>query len=345
MNSINTPQQILHLSQSEKEINHPSRKRLGYHVYLSYYFKLFATLDNDDKRGIMIENNIWEDEDDISIDSTLTPRRPMYYEITRAAARRWNAMDLDTKEAWKERAGRLNSRPRMDGTFENVPNAIIESSITDNVLQSLSQDWVNFVRQFKQCILLKSRHHSRVPTSEKIYKFGNEKVVMYSQIYRIFYFNHLLKVTIFGMPLYSKLLPHEVPYQSKKQTIIHLFSHRRISELLNFGGLAAATQYKDGLKYLCCAKVNLKRRGKNSIGYVIDEEGDELKIKMETGQLVQMRKPDFDKQNGRYKYEQQENDSGNQSESFSLTQLWPLRIKINLSGQASFIMSVATYND
>ncbi len=99
MNSINTPQQILHLSQSEKEINHPSQKRIGYHVYLSYYFKLFATLDNDDKRGIMIEYNIWEDEDDISIDSTLTPRRPMYYEITRAAARRWNAMVPDVKDA------------------------------------------------------------------------------------------------------------------------------------------------------------------------------------------------------------------------------------------------------
>jgi hypothetical protein len=88
MNSINTPQQILNLPQSEKEINHSSQKQIGYHVYLSY-FKLFATLDNDDKRGVMIEYNVWEDEDDkMSIDSTLTPQRPMYYEITRAAARR-----------------------------------------------------------------------------------------------------------------------------------------------------------------------------------------------------------------------------------------------------------------
>jgi hypothetical protein len=105
--------------------------------------------------GIMIEYNVWKDEDDMSIDSTLMPQHPMYYEITQVAARKWNTMIPDIKDAWKQRATVLNSCPRMDGTFQNVPTSIINSSITDNVIQSLTQDWVNFVRQFKPCVLLK----------------------------------------------------------------------------------------------------------------------------------------------------------------------------------------------
>ena len=93
------------------------------------------------------------------------------------------------------------------------------------------------------------------------------------------------------MPLFSKLLARELPYVTKKQTIVHILPHRRISELLNFGGLEAATHYKNGLKYMCCDKVNLKRRGKNSSGYVLDEGSNELTIKSETGEFIRMKKP------------------------------------------------------
>ena len=150
------------------------------------------------------------------------------------------------------------------------------------------------------------------------------------------------------MPLFSKLFTHELAYITKNQTIIHLISHRRISELIRFGGSDAATHYKNGLKYMCCAKVNLKRRGMNSIGYVIDEEGDNLIIRRDTGEVIEVKRPDFDSARGTYVYETDAGagyDSGHQSEIFSLSQLWPSRIKINKSGHASFIMSVATLNE
>jgi hypothetical protein len=50
-------------------------------------------------------------------------------------------------------------------------------------------------------------------------------------------------------------------------------------ELLNFGKLGVDTHFKHRLVYLFCAKVNLKREGKNNIGYEFDEEENELKIK------------------------------------------------------------------
>ena len=52
-----------------------------------------------------------------------------------------------------------------------------------------------------------------------------------------------------------------------------------MSELFIFGGLSGAEFYKDGLKYVSCAKVNLRNnRGRNIIGYVMDE--DHLSLKM-----------------------------------------------------------------
>jgi hypothetical protein len=83
---------------------------------------------------------------EISIDSTQTPQHPMYYKVKNTAAQKWNAINVDIKEVWKEKAGQLKSCLQMDGTFENVPSSIKESSKTDNVLQPLSQDcWVNLV--------------------------------------------------------------------------------------------------------------------------------------------------------------------------------------------------------
>ena len=146
------------------------------------------------------------------------------------------------------------------------------------------------------------------------------------------------------MPLFSKLFPHELAYITKNQTIIHLISHRRISELIRFGGSDAATHYKNGLKYMCCAKVNLKRRGNNIFGYAIDEGSDKLIVRRDTGDIIEVRKPEFDRVRETYVYETSY-DSGHQSEMFSLSQLWPLQIKISKSGHASFIMSVATLNE
>jgi hypothetical protein len=81
----------------------------------------------------------------MSIDSTLMIQHPMYYEIIQVAARKWNTMIPDVKDAWKKRVTVLYSCPRMDGTFQNVPTSIMNSSITDNVIQSLTQDLVNFM--------------------------------------------------------------------------------------------------------------------------------------------------------------------------------------------------------
>ena len=157
---------------------------------------------------------------------------------------------------------------------------------------------------------------------------------------QIVFLNHLLKVSIFGSPLYSNLQSHEITHKGKKQTVLHLFSHRRLSELLKFGGLDATTFYKNGIKFICCAKVNLKKGEKNMIGYVIDETENALMVKVDgETELIRINRPTYDRNNGRYLYYPPCDQS---SGTYSLSQLWPVRFKINVTGNSSFILSVTT---
>ena len=86
MESILTPEEVINLPLFDKEINHHSRKRIGYHVYLSYYFKLISTLDYERKRQILVQCHVRDDDDAIYVDSTMTPRQPLCYEMTKAAS-------------------------------------------------------------------------------------------------------------------------------------------------------------------------------------------------------------------------------------------------------------------
>ena len=152
--------------------------------------------------------------------------------------------------------------------------------------------------------------------------------------------------TIFGSPLFSVLLPHEIVHKSKNQVIIHLFSHKRISKLFTFGGLSACNfQNKKLNTYNYCvgAKVNMTVKGKGDVvGYVIDENANKLIVRMiiEDGkyEIVEVDRPVYDEIRGRYKYPQ-----GESFDSIAISQLNPYRIKLNTkSGQTCFIFT--TYN-
>jgi hypothetical protein len=170
-----------------------------------------------------------------------------------------------------------------------------------------------------------------------VFKFGKEEVRKSNQVYRCFYLNFLLKSTIFGSNL-SNILPSELKYQTKNQVILHILSNRRMNELLTFGGISASTLKKDGCEFICCAKANLKgRNGMNVIGYVIDEEGEDLMIRIMDVERedISVARPRFDEMNGTYIY------SESQSGHYSLTELWPVRFKLNCSGQSYLLMSVS----
>ena len=162
------------------------------------------------KCEIMRENGVWsrdvEADDDSSIDSILTAEvEPSCHEVMKAAGHNWSTrMGDDKKQAWKDRAELLNNRPRTDGTFDCVPLEIYHAEVEKVLLISLTMEWVNFTKAIKGCIYrnVKGNQAANLGLS---YKFGKERIVLFSQCYKSFHLNMLLKLTIFGSPLFSKL--------------------------------------------------------------------------------------------------------------------------------------------
>ena len=339
MDFFTSANEIIQLPISDKERNHHSRQRRGYHVYLSSFCRKFSLLEYDEKREVLIDLKIWRREDiESDDDSVITPRQPAPDEVMKAAGRVWAASTVEVKNAWGERANELNTLPMNDGTFESVPQVLVNNSLRIEVMHSLTMDWQHTASLFKRSML--SNKNRMIRTSEKRYKFGREEVVLHAQTYRSFFMNYMLKLTIFGNPLFCNLFPYEIPYRLKKQTIIHIHSHRRMSELFSFGGLDASELCKDGVKYIICGKVNLRKGRKNIIGYIMDEDEEMLHIKVE-GEMenIKIRRPAYDSEHGIFQY----NPHMAQALTYSLSQLWPVRMKIKESGQIAYILSIHTF--
>ena len=338
MNMIALPNQVIALPNTQREINHTSRQRIGYHVYLSYYFHLFSILSIADQKEIMYYHNIWYHDGyatDSSNNSILTPRCPVYYEITRAAAVKWRSYSIEMKTAWTTRAASLNERPPNDGNFESIPTQLVDDenpqSINGNIIiQSLSTDWVNLSRLLRNTLL----PSTRITRREKQYRFGNEVVRLCFQKYRVFYLNYILKLSIFGYPLFSNLHPHEIVLRKKREVILHIYSHERASNLMTFGGVNACSIIKNGKRFLMSAKVNLKNTaGLNRIGYVIEENGNMLNVLLDglclDDPFLCLERPLYNPDLGTFVFTDQ-NSASHEGETYQLSHIWPIRIKMNV---------------
>ena len=334
---------ILALPISEKERNHRSRDRKGYHVYLSAFYFRYSEMNCDEKKEYLVEKRLMREEDmyESDADSTDTPIQPPNGLVMKAAGRTWQQMSAGAKNAWKERADKLNTQPRRCGKFNTIPHVLEQNNLRMSVMDSLTMDWRNTVSLFHRSMVVNKK--KIIEKSQMAYTFGKERVVLQTQSYRSFHMNHLLKLTIFGNPLFCNLLPYEIPYRTKNQAILHIYSKKRISELLTFGGLDATELYKDGLKYVLCPKVNLRKGRRNIIGYVMDENENMLVIKVEgAATYIRVRRPQYDTEHGQFNY-----NNPNEAQaltSYSLSQLWPIRMKVNSSGLIAYIISVHTYS-
>ena len=343
MNFFRTPAEIIAIPITEKERNHESRQRHAYHIFVSMFFKKFKELNYDEKKETLQELRLWRYNDNgyESDDSVITQPQATVGDIIRAAGKVWRESSLEIRNAWKERADRLNSRELSDGTFDYIPGVLIvdRNSLRQNVMLSLTADWKYTGKMLKTALVLNKK--KICVNAYNSYKFGNERVVLYTQTYRSFLMNHMLKLTIFGSPLFSNLQNHEVPYRMRNQTVLHFYSYRRITELLTFGGLEATCIYKDNLKYIMCLQVNLKRGRRNIIGYVVDEdENDRIVIKVEgENEKVYIPRPIYNAHEGKFDF----NPCRDQTLTYQLSQFWPIRMKINASGTVSIIFSVYSF--
>ena len=177
-----TINQINNLLFTTAEAQHCSQKRVGYHVYLSYFFNEFGELLYEEKRQKMVDAQIWRrwdlivEEDE---DSVMTPRQPKPYEIMQLAARRWRNLGVGTKKAWKNRAGRLNELPRTERSFSVVPASVWTPSMEANIKIALTQEWNAFVTNMRRATVLNEKKMTQF--TEITYKYGRELVKVQNQ--------------------------------------------------------------------------------------------------------------------------------------------------------------------
>lgn len=324
--NILEPIDVEQLKMNDKEKEHKSRNRLGYHVFLSRYVEDFKLLPIHIKRHLIFENlhiNLFP-PDDQSIDSTnsiLLERVPYQY-VMKSACREWSIVySNQLKQAWKKRALKLNRR-KLPGKFIKIPREI-NDSVNTKLMQSLTYEWQMLVRAMKFCIT----RPPRIGLCRRQISFGKERVTLMSQAYREMPFSYLLELTIFGQN-YSKLNKKEIILNGKKTMLLHISSKQRMNYIFKKEA-SCATEFttknqKNNIIHGCCGKVNILRNGQNVLGYILAETKTKWHCLLATNELIKLDVPTFNKDENKYIFPI---NFCNQ-----VTMYWPIRILLRKNG-------------
>ena len=126
------PEEISELPISTKEENHPSRQRLGYHLFLGYYFSKYSDLSPAEKHGLFLD-------DDSSFDSTDDPKIVHASQLMPHAGQAWRDLPDPQKNAWNLRASLLNDRP-IPGHLDRLPVEVQVDGVELNTKNAIEVD-------------------------------------------------------------------------------------------------------------------------------------------------------------------------------------------------------------
>ena len=340
----NTPILIRKLKLNEKEKDSRSRKRLGFHVYLSRYFYDFLKLP------LVQQHNYAYVEfghrlggyrlDDSSIDSTSSVWQEKVHHtlVHKFACNRWRyVLSVGEKNAWNNRARILN-RKKLAGKFLRLPWSDTETAsnnsgrsnnntgdmTTTNVLESLSYEWRELVVFLKRCITTRPR----ALLFDKYIKLGYEKIYVGSQTYRDVKLSYLVELSLFGRD-FVLMHPSEIIMKTKTQVLFHISNQKRMKELFSKEDMNA-TEFKMGNnknKYIqtCCGKVSLTYRNKSIIGYIIDVSQGRWKILLANNKFIHKAPLIFDSEKKDYIYPT--------NGQYIIDEYWPIRILLSFKGR------------
>ena len=325
-----TPHRIVNLPRSKKELENSSRSRKGYHTYVSHFFSDFKLLSKEQQETVLVDRGIWDESDDLSVDSVMTPRTVKSYEILKAASFQWRDFPIGAKAAWNKRAAGLNLLP-VDGTLNRIPHAYKLPSLNGNVIDSVRHDWCYIVGLFRNAVTRKPKSGE----SERRYKFGDEDVVLGNQVYRSFHLNFLIRLSLFGDDDLGRLKNWEIIKRTKRVAVVHIASYTRMCSIFKIAGLSAVSFPKENCLYTCSGKVSLlvKRSNLTMVGYVMRETKWALTVHCGCENDIVIRKPRYE--NGAYRYEH----CTNHQKDIYIQEYWPIRLKISISGATSFTMN------
>ena len=111
----------------------------------------------------------------------------------------------------------INQLP-VHGVFHDVPPVLV-SNLNDHVMHSLTSEFDRFTCLIRQAL----RTKTWVADSVKEKTFGEGKFELGDKVCRSFYFNHMLKLTIFGeWDSFLKVRNGEIVYKKQMTKVIHI---------------------------------------------------------------------------------------------------------------------------
>eukprot|EP00978_Attheya_sp_CCMP212_P027085 scaffold90288_cov52-Attheya_sp.AAC.6 len=308
-----TVEAVVGLPLNEKEEEHQSRDRLGYHA-LSEEEQRDRAIEIDPEILGGGDNGLYSSDED-SVDSSRSGRRIDHIAVMRLAGSNWHNISQELKEGWKERAAWLNSRP-VPGKFLELPANLNQA----DVLKSITLDWVRVVSLFRNMITRRPR----------------------ALAYRSFEMSYIIQMCIFGKE-WSKLRKRdEIISQTKKASLFHIASEQRIKSLFNMYNLCATVFKISGRRHTCCGKVNTVMNGLSCVGYILEENAvnNTWRIQLLTNEVVVMEKPAFDIESGKYHYA-----SIAEINVRFIQQYWPIRISIRRNGSGKITLNRVAFDN
>ena len=191
MNNLLSPQQIIELPYIDGEINTYNKgRRSGHNIYMMHSHQQFKTYNYQQRKNLLIHHNIYNINEYEQHEAS--PRRHKepkctYKIISKVANSMWKfRLQPEIKQAWKDRAIRLNALPPF-GQHAVIPNIINNHQA---ILNSINFSFKDFVSYIHPLIRKDPRNRNPKTNTKPNYKrmFGNERVLMYKQIFCSFFF-------------------------------------------------------------------------------------------------------------------------------------------------------------
>ena len=323
-----TRHSILSLPFTSNELHSTNRNKSAYRTYVSVFIEQFNELSFNEQKELLLNDHIH------CVDPYLQhEHHPILYDPPKAtaadkmrlASKHWGRLCQELKDSWSERSKSVNDLPII-GRFHAVPKEVTDEVILD----SINLEYEKFVALMNGALKRPPRFIESI-----VYKtFGKERILQRSKFFRSIHLNHILKILFFG-PTYSYLRCTEIVYRTKASIVIHIHSKERIEELFAKNGVCAflAEVKNENKSYTCAGRVIVRVKGtrKEGIGYVDKEKDDRFFITLESGLEIDVMKPLFEKEAGRWIF-----CSGNE-DKYEIVEYDPVRIKILEKGNIHFL--------
>ena len=282
-----THHQVINLPFIDDETLTTIRTRSGFHIFMMWCHHQFKQFSYQQRKEKLLHHHIHNIEDYEQHEAS--PRRhrePRYdYSVINKVGREiWNhSLSPLQKQAWKVRAAQLNALP-PHGQVTTMPVIINNQSA---IIHSINYSFHHFTKIYMHSLLKEDpRSHNEKRKPNYTRSFGNERVIMVSQIFCSYFLNHLLTLIFFGEWINHSFLPYEVIHTTKKTRLVHIGCKDRLKKMFEINGLSSFERVHKKQRMFVAGKAILKNGATSAevVGYVVNEDVSTVSIRIDSNE-------------------------------------------------------------